>query len=177
MLANVPFQCIWAEGLYYYDHTSLAFHFFNFFETPDRKLTKLDKNTASHVWVSFKKTDPLTKMAALASDLLRHFGLLLCNCWTKLDGKQEMTLDAYYHTQKLLIILIGWFFLALCHIQQYFSYIVKAQEIGNKCNDQLKHGLLHFILYLYENKIVLDNVYIYLYLALKLLLRSIFIVT
>ena len=33
------------------------------------------------------------KMAALASDSLRHLRLLLCNCWTKLDRKQDINVN------------------------------------------------------------------------------------
>ena len=54
-------------------------------ETPERNLTKLDRKQDLNVLyqVSVLRADGKNKMAALASDWLRHFRLLLWNCWTE----------------------------------------------------------------------------------------------
>ena len=61
---------------------------FNISSTADinqRNLTgKQDLNVLYQVWVF--RANKKTKMATLASDLLRHFQLLLCNCWTELHN-------------------------------------------------------------------------------------------
>ena len=68
--------------------SSLTFHIFDFpSETTERNLTKLDKmqdlNVHYQVWVFW--ADRKNKMAALAFDWLRHFWLLLWNCWTEFN--------------------------------------------------------------------------------------------
>ena len=54
-------------------------------ETADRNSTKLDRKQDFHVLyhVCFFRADRKNKMAALASDWLRHFRLLLWNRWTE----------------------------------------------------------------------------------------------
>ena len=65
--------------------SGVNFHIFDFFsETAERNSTKLyrkqDLNALYQVCVF--RFDPKNKMAALASDWLRHFRLLLWNRWT-----------------------------------------------------------------------------------------------
>ena len=50
-------------------------------ETAEHNSTKQDLNTLYQVCVL--RADRKNKIAALASDWLRHFRLLLCNCWTE----------------------------------------------------------------------------------------------
>ena len=81
--------------VHYCDHvlsvvcpSSLTFHIFNFSsETAEENSTKLDRkqdlNVLYHVCVFW--ADLKNKMAALASDWLRHFLLLLWNCWTEFN--------------------------------------------------------------------------------------------
>ena len=67
---------------------SLTLHIFNFFsETAERNSTKLDRKQDLNVLyqVCVFRADRKNKMAALASDWLRHFRLLLWNCWTKFN--------------------------------------------------------------------------------------------
>ena len=56
-------------------------------ETADRNSTKLDRKQDLNVLyqVCVFRADRKNKMAALASDWLRHFRLLLWNCWTELN--------------------------------------------------------------------------------------------
>ena len=66
----------------------IGWDIFDFFsETAERNSTKLDRkqdlNTLYQVCVF--RADRKNKMAALASDLLRHFRLLLWNCWTEFN--------------------------------------------------------------------------------------------
>ena len=68
--------------------SSLTFHIFDFSsETTERNLTKLyrqvDLNVLYQVCVFWD--DRKNKMAALASDWLRHFRLLLWNCWMEFN--------------------------------------------------------------------------------------------
>ena len=68
--------------------SSLTFHIFNFFsETAKRNSTKLDRKQDLNVLykVCVFRTDRKNKMAALASDWLRHFRLLLWNLWTEFN--------------------------------------------------------------------------------------------
>ena len=83
--------------MHYCDHASvvrlsvcpsLTFHIFDFFsETAERNLTKLDRKQDLNVLyqVCVFRADRKDKMAALASDLLRHFRLLLWNRWTEFN--------------------------------------------------------------------------------------------
>ena len=73
--------------MHYCDHAlsvvrpSLTFHIFDFSsETTEQNDRKLDLNVLYQVCVL--REDRKNKMAALASDWLRHFRLLLLNCWT-----------------------------------------------------------------------------------------------
>ena len=62
------------------------FHIFDFFsETAERNSTKLDRKQDLNVFyqVCVFRADRKNKMAALASDWLRHFRLLLWNRWTE----------------------------------------------------------------------------------------------
>ena len=68
--------------------SGVNFHIFNISsETAEWNSTKLDRkqdlNALYQVWVF--RADPKNKMAALASDWLRHFRLLLWNRWTELN--------------------------------------------------------------------------------------------
>ena len=69
--------------------SSVDFHIFNFFsdETAERKSKKLDRMQDLKVLyqVCVFRADRKNKMAAPASDWLRHFRLLLCNQWTEFN--------------------------------------------------------------------------------------------
>ena len=68
--------------------SSLTFHIFDFSsETPERNSTKLDRKQDLNVLyqVCVFRAVRKNKMAALASDWLRHFRLLLWNCWTEFN--------------------------------------------------------------------------------------------
>ena len=68
--------------------SSLTFHIFDFSsETTERNLTKLYRKVDLNVLyqVCVFRADRKNKMAALASDWLRHFRLLLWNCWMELN--------------------------------------------------------------------------------------------
>ena len=68
--------------------SSLTFHIFDFSsETAERNSTKLDRKQDLNVLykVCVFWADRKNKMAALASDSLRHFRLLLWNCWTEFN--------------------------------------------------------------------------------------------
>ena len=78
---------------------SLTFHIFDSFsETAEQNSTKLDRKQDLNVLyqVCVFRVNLKNKMAALASDWLRHFRLLLWNRWTpernstKLDRKQDL---------------------------------------------------------------------------------------
>ena len=81
--------------VHYCDHalsvvrpSSLTFHIFDFFsETAKRNSTKLDRKQDLNVLykVCVFRADRKNKMAALASDWLRHFRLLLWNRWTEFN--------------------------------------------------------------------------------------------
>ena len=67
---------------------SLTFHIFDFFsETTKQNSTKLDRKQELDVLyqVCVFRADQKNNMAALASDWLRHFRLLLCNRWTEFN--------------------------------------------------------------------------------------------
>ena len=67
---------------------SLTFHIFHFSsETTERNSTKLDRKQDLNVLyqVCVFRADRKNKMAALASDWLRHFRLLLWNRWTEFN--------------------------------------------------------------------------------------------
>ena len=68
--------------------SSVNFHIFNFFsETAERNSTKLDRMQDLNVLyqVCVFRADRKNKMAAPASDWLRHFRLLLWNQWTEFN--------------------------------------------------------------------------------------------
>ena len=72
--------------------SSLTFHIFDFFsETAKRNSTKLDRKQDLNVLykVCVFRADRKNKMAALASDLLRYFRLLLWNRWREFDETWE----------------------------------------------------------------------------------------
>ena len=80
--------------VHYCDHAlsvvrpSLTFHIFNFSsETTERNSTKLHRKQDLNVLyqVCVFRVDRKNKMAALASDWLRHFRLLLWNRWTEFN--------------------------------------------------------------------------------------------
>ena len=67
---------------------SLTFHIFDFCsETTEQNLTKLDRKQELNILyqVCVFRVDRKNKMAALASDWLRHFRLLLWNRWTEFN--------------------------------------------------------------------------------------------
>ena len=67
---------------------SLTFHIFDFSsETTEQNSTKLDRKQDLNVLyqVCVFRADWKNKMAAIASDWLRHFRLLLWNCWTEFN--------------------------------------------------------------------------------------------
>ena len=67
---------------------SLTFHIFDFFsETAEQSSTKLNRKQDLNVLyqVCVFRADQKNKMAALASDWLRHFRLLLWNRWTEFN--------------------------------------------------------------------------------------------
>ena len=67
---------------------SLTFHIFDFSsEIPEQNSTKLDRKQDLNVLyqVCVFRVDRKNKMAALASDWLRHFRLLLWNRWTEFN--------------------------------------------------------------------------------------------
>ena len=69
-------------------HPSLTFHIFDFSsETAERNSTKLDRKQDLNILyqVCVFRDDRKNKMAALASDWLRHFRLLLWNRWTEFN--------------------------------------------------------------------------------------------
>ena len=89
--------------VHYCDHAlsvvrpSLTFHIFYFSsETTEQNSTKLDRKQEPNILyqVCVFRADRKNKMAALASDWLRHFRLLLWNRWTelKLDRKQDLNI-------------------------------------------------------------------------------------
>ena len=68
--------------------SSLTFHIFDFFsETAKSNSTKLDRKQDLNVLykVCVFRADWKNMMAALASDWLRHFRLLLWKCWTEFN--------------------------------------------------------------------------------------------
>ena len=67
---------------------SLTFHIFDFSsETTEQNSTKLDRKQELNILyqVCVFRVDRKNKMAALASDWLRYFWLLLLNCWTEFN--------------------------------------------------------------------------------------------
>ena len=69
-------------------HPSLTFHIFDFSsETTEQNSTKLDRKQELNILyqVCVFRVDSKNKMAALASDWLRHFQLLLWNGWTEFN--------------------------------------------------------------------------------------------
>ena len=74
---------------------SLTFHIFDFSsETAEQNSTKLDRKQELNILyqVCVFRAERKNKMAALASDWLRHFRLLLCNRWTEFNETwQEAT--------------------------------------------------------------------------------------
>ena len=100
--------------VHYCDHAlfivrpSLTFHFFNFSsETAEQNSTKLkrkeDLNILYQVCVLW--ADQKNKMAALASDWLRHFRLLLWNRWTEFN---EMWLEERSQRPLPSLCFSGW---------------------------------------------------------------------
>ena len=79
---------------------SLTFHIFHFSsETTEQNSTKLDRKEDLNVLyqVCVFRANRKNKMAALASDWLRHFQLLLWNRWTKFNKTwQEANLNVLY---------------------------------------------------------------------------------
>ena len=66
----------------------IGWDIFDFFsETPERNSTKLDGNQDFNILyqVCVFRADQKNKMAVLTSDWLRHFRLLLWNCWTEFN--------------------------------------------------------------------------------------------
>ena len=72
-------------------------------ETVEQKSTRLDRK--QDLRFVFFRADRKNKMTALASDWLRHFRLLLWNCWTKFD-------ETWQEARSQLSLPIISFFLA-----------------------------------------------------------------
>ena len=73
-------------------HPSLTFHVFDFSsETTEWNSTKLKRKQDHNILyqVCVFRADWKNKMATLASDWLRHFQLLLWNCWTEFNETWE----------------------------------------------------------------------------------------
>ena len=88
--------------------TSLTFHIFDFSsETTKRNSTKLDRKQDLNVLykVCVFRADRKNKMAALASDWLRHFWLLLWNRWTEFD---ETLQEARSQRPLPILCFSGW---------------------------------------------------------------------
>ena len=68
---------------------SWSFHILHFPTTTERNVTKLERKQVLNVLFSNRPINK--KMAALVSDLPRHFRRLLCNNWTKFDRKQVLS--------------------------------------------------------------------------------------
>ena len=86
--------------------SGVNFHIFDFSsETADRNSTKLDRKQDLNVLyqVCVFRADQKNKMAALASDWLRHFRLLLWNRWTEFNETWQEA-----RTQRLLQSLCFW---------------------------------------------------------------------
>ena len=70
--------------------SGVSFRNFDFSETAERNSTKLDRkqdlNVFYQMWVF--RADRKYKMVALASDWLRHFWLLLWDCWREARSKR-----------------------------------------------------------------------------------------
>ena len=87
---------------------SVNFHIFNFSsETTERNLTKLDRKQDLNALyqVCVFRADRKNKMAALASDWLRHFRLLLWNRWTEFN---ETWQEARYQRPLPSLCFSGW---------------------------------------------------------------------
>ena len=66
--------------------SSVNFHMFDFSsETAEQNSTKLDRKQDLNALYQVFQADRKNKMAALASDWLRHFRLLLWNRWTEFN--------------------------------------------------------------------------------------------
>ena len=83
-------SCLSVHGLW-----SLIFYIFHFSATIKQNSTKLDRKQDLNdlyqvcvLWANWTKN----KMAALASDWLRHFQLIRCNCW--------MAVNSYFSWQE-----------------------------------------------------------------------------
>ena len=76
-------------------------------ETAERNSTKLDRKQDLNVLyqVCVFRADNLTKMSALASDWLRHFRLLLWNCWTEF---KETWQEARFQRPLPSLCFSGW---------------------------------------------------------------------
>ena len=76
-------------------------------ETTERNLTKLDRKQDLNVLyqVCVSQADRTKKMAALASDWLRHFQLLLWKCWTEFN---ETWQEARSQRPLISLCLTGW---------------------------------------------------------------------
>ena len=87
---------------------SLTFHIFDFSsETAERNSSKLDRKQDLNVLYQFCvfRADQKNKMAALASDWLRHFQLLLWNRWTEFN---ETWQEARSQRPLPSLCFLGW---------------------------------------------------------------------
>ena len=149
--------CTWAEGssALLWSHVrrlssvrpSLTFHIFDFSETADRNSTKLDREARSQ-WLLQSlcfQTDWKNKMAALVSNYLRHFRLLLWNCWPEFnetDGKQNLNV----HWQVCVFGPIGkirWLPLPLIGWDISTSPLKLRNKIQQKLDRKQGHNVLY----------------------------------
>ena len=88
--------------------SGVNFHIFDFSsETAEQNSTKLDRKQDLNVLyqVCVFRAHRKNKMAALASDWLRHFRLLLCNCWMEFN---ETWQEARSQCPLPSLCLSGW---------------------------------------------------------------------
>ena len=85
----------------------IGWDIFEFSETTERISTKVDRKQHLNVLyqVCVFQSDRINKMAALASDWLRHFRLLLWNCWTEFN---ETWQEATSQRPLLILYFSGW---------------------------------------------------------------------
>ena len=123
----------------------IGWYFFTFSSvTGEQNLMKFYRKQEHNVLyqVSDFWTDWKTKMASLASDWLRHFGLLLCNPWIEFneslhEARSQYPLSTFmflaYQKTKIAALASDWlilFYFFLCNLGTEFDEIL--QEVNTK---------------------------------------------